>query len=243
MRLRHSLLLVLGLVAALAACGDDSSGLPPPPPPPVDGGSDMSLPQDASTGEDASTDGDASTAGDGAVDVDGGPIADGGTAPDMCTPPRCPPVPAGCRVEPSADPCVCGEIKCEDAGPGGGVGATCGGITGALCGPGLFCNFTADFDCGFADGTGVCEMRPEICPGLFAPVCGCDGNTYSNRCVAQSAGTDVQSDGECGPVVPPPPPPPPTDCRMTGCPTGSSCQGCPLPGSVIYACIPDGALC
>jgi hypothetical protein len=241
MRLRRSLLLILGLVTALAACGDDSSGLPPPPPP-VDGGSDMTLPQDASTGEDASTDGDASTAGDGSVDVDGGPIADGGSAPDMCRPPRCPPIPAGCRVEPSADPCTCGEIKCDDAGAGGGPGATCGGFAGP-CGPGLFCNFTADFDCGFADGTGVCETRPEICPGLFAPVCGCDGNTYSNTCAAQSAGTDVQSDGECGPVVPPPPPPPPTDCRMTGCPTGSSCQGCALPGSIVYSCIPDGAAC
>ena len=36
---------------------------------------------------------------------------------------------------------------------------------------------------------------------IFQPVCGCDGLTYSNQCVAESAGVDVMSDGECPPIV------------------------------------------
>jgi hypothetical protein len=211
----------LGLLLALAACGDDDA----PPPPAVDAGSDLSTGTDAGPGDDASTGEDAATgvdasasddaavrddasaSDDAAVRDDASASDDAATASDMCTPPRCPPIPPGCTIEPSTNPCECPIVKCEDAGPGGGVGDTCGGLAGE-CGPGLFCNFTVDFDCGFADGMGVCEMRPEFCTGLFAPVCGCDGMTYSNSCVANGAGTDVRADGECGPVVPPPPPPP-----------------------------------
>ena len=48
-------------------------------------------------------------------------------------------------------------------------------------------------DCG---GVGSCEAKPELCPAIYDPVCGCDGMSYSNACAAASAGVNV-SDGPC----------------------------------------------
>lgn len=72
----------------------------------------------------------------------------------------------------------------------------CGGFRGATCSdPKTYCSYGVA--CGAGDRTGACMPRPRFCPMYFDPVCGCDGNTYSNACVAASRGVSVASDGAC----------------------------------------------
>jgi hypothetical protein len=49
--------------------------------------------------------------------------------------------------------------------------------------------------------TGVCQPRPEACPDIWAPVCGCDGETYSNTCYAALYGMSVDYLGPCQVVL------------------------------------------
>ena len=37
----------------------------------------------------------------------------------------------------------------------------------------------------------------EACPQNYAPVCGKDGNTYDNACVAQAAGVEIRRNTPC----------------------------------------------
>lgn len=77
------------------------------------------------------------------------------------------------------------------------LGQACGGLLGAACSAGEFCLWQPKDICGAADAMGVCSVRPDACPMIYKPVCGCDNKTYSNGCVAASAGMSVVSDGEC----------------------------------------------
>jgi hypothetical protein len=65
---------------------------------------------------------------------------------------------------------------------------------GKECGKKEFC-FFSEGDCGVSQG--VCRPTPEACTMLYAPVCGCNGVTYSNDCEAASMGVSVATLGEC----------------------------------------------
>lgn len=81
----------------------------------------------------------------------------------------------------------------------------------ANCPEKLYCAKQAG-DCG---GLGICDTRPEICPDLFKPVCGCDGVTYGNACEAAASGASVAYEGECLPEG---------DCDTSAdCPDGFYC--------------------
>ena len=75
---------------------------------------------------------------------------------------------------------------------------TCGGIAGLTCAAGEYCDLGVG-QCNVSDASGTCQIVPQGCSGQFDPVCGCDGQTYSNSCVAAAAGASVDYAGECRP--------------------------------------------
>jgi hypothetical protein len=123
--------------------------------------------------------------------------------------------PGMCAEQPSA--CtddfmpVCGcddktySNRCEAASAGVAVSAegecaskpVCGGMRGQSCVSGEYCDYADGALCGIADATGVCETIPTACTLELEQVCGCDGKTYDNRCIAAMAGTGVLMDGPC----------------------------------------------
>jgi len=117
----------------------------------------------------------------------------------------CRPIPDACPTV--WDPvCGCDGVTyangCEANLTGGGVAhegecrEACDPNEAGTCGERRFCRLRHGM-CEAADAQGVCITVPEVCPELFAPVCGCDGVTYANECEAILVGAQVRHLGEC----------------------------------------------
>jgi len=50
---------------------------------------------------------------------------------------------------------------------------------------------------GDCDGVGVYSPKPDACAMFYDPVCGCNGQTYSNECMAAMDGVNVAHQGAC----------------------------------------------
>lgn len=80
----------------------------------------------------------------------------------------------------------------------GETGGMCGGVAGFACASeDDFCDYAPGECLEIADAAGVCRKKPDFCTMQYDPVCGCDGKTYSNACVAATNGVSVASRGPC----------------------------------------------
>jgi hypothetical protein len=82
-----------------------------------------------------------------------------------------------------------------------GVGGSCGGVAGAGCDAGLWCEQEAD-TCGNAAAAGTCVRIPHSCGWSLRPVCACSGKTYGNDCERLRAKVNKAHNGACGPHEP-----------------------------------------
>jgi len=167
----------------LSACGDETDPVFPSPDvdaAPMDSGStppegDGSLLDADVPGEDAAAP-DASS-----PDASGPDTMADASAPDATVP------------DASVPDATIPDASVPDASPPDAAGPGACGVSG-MCGRTEYCAYVTPYSCG---GAGSCRERPMLCTRVLRPVCGCDGMTYSNECVARSRGTDVKSMPAC----------------------------------------------
>ncbi len=106
---------------------------------------------------------------------------------------------------------------------------TCGGLLGDTCqAAGQWCDL-AEGACFSKSAPGVCVDIPLFCGDVVAPVCGCDGTTYTNDCLRQQAQVQKDHDGACEPCMP-------IDCWPGTTPADTDGDGC------MDTCLPNGCV-
>ncbi len=75
-------------------------------------------------------------------------------------------------------------------------GGQCAGYVGIQCPQGQWCDLKPGH-CRGADIPGKCEDEKLTCTGVYQPVCGCDGKTYSNNCWRKTARVALDHEGPC----------------------------------------------
>jgi len=117
---------------------------------------------------------------------------------------RCRPLPTECEAAECELVCGCDGVaycsECE-ANRAGTAIAAAGECPGEPCGEEVDgCRDEERCDlgpaCG-ADGGERCVPRPADCRTDREPVCGCDGRTYANECIAHTRGASVAALGRC----------------------------------------------
>jgi hypothetical protein len=78
----------------------------------------------------------------------------------------------------------------------GTLPSECDGFAGIQCDIGMTCRHP-DGTCNVADMGGECVPVPKCNTTHVEPVCGCNGTTFTSRCMAVAAGVQVDHEGEC----------------------------------------------